>query len=209
MPSRTGRGKRRPWKVTPGYSSGRPHRHPGAGRPPTHHRGARTRDYERAQGTRQRALHRSHAAANPGGDRAAPHATAVDTAATRARGRCAKEEGTAGSSPTERRRGLEFGIRNSEFGMPPDLSLDFDFFSSLAPPNSSSSRRPPSAPRRRVHRRCLASRHDVVLNVMSACLASSRSSAYPEHRPGDAHEEGRSPRWRAAWERDRTQERLE
>ena len=114
MPSRTGRGQRRPWKVTPGYSSGRPHRHPGAGRPPTHHRGARTRDYERAQGTRQRALHRSHAAANPGGNRAAPHATAVDTAATRARGRCAKEEGTAGSSPTERRRGLEFGIRNSE-----------------------------------------------------------------------------------------------
>jgi len=37
-------------------------------------------------------------------------------------------------------------------------------------------RRPQSAWRRRVHRRCLASRHDVVLNVISACLASSRGS---------------------------------
>ena len=38
-------------------------------------------------------------------------------------------------------------------------------------------RKPQSAWRCRVHRRCLASRHDVVLNVMAACLASSRGSA--------------------------------
>jgi hypothetical protein len=35
---------------------------------------------------------------------------------------------------------------------------------------------PQLACRRRVHRRCLASRHDAVLNVMAACLASSREA---------------------------------
>ena len=48
----------------------------------------------------------------------------------------------------------------------------------------------PPARRRRVHRRCLASRLDVVLNVMSACLASSRGIASPEHRRGLAHGNG-------------------
>jgi len=42
----------------------------------------------------------------------------------------------------------------------------------------------------RVQRRCLASRHDVVLNVMSACLASSRGSASPEHKHGCGHGNG-------------------
>ena len=37
----------------------------------------------------------------------------------------------------------------------------------------------------RVHRRCLASRHVVVLNIMAACLASSRGSASPEPGHGD------------------------
>jgi hypothetical protein len=44
----------------------------------------------------------------------------------------------------------------------------------------------PPARRRRVHRRCLASRLDVVLNVMSACLASSRGSAPPRGTRTDA-----------------------
>ena len=50
----------------------------------------------------------------------------------------------------------------------------------------------PPARQRRVHRRCLASRLDVVLNVMSACLASSRGSASPEHKHGRAHGYGQS-----------------
>jgi len=48
----------------------------------------------------------------------------------------------------------------------------------------------PPARQRRVHRRCLASRHDVVLNVMSACLASSRGDASPEHGNGGGHGDG-------------------
>jgi len=50
----------------------------------------------------------------------------------------------------------------------------------------------PPARRRRVHRRCLASRHDVVPNLMSACLASSRGIASPGHKHGGGRGNGQS-----------------
>ena len=51
----------------------------------------------------------------------------------------------------------ELGIRNSELGMFIHPRWD-------------------TGAREHVDRRCLASRYDVVLNVMSACLASSRGA---------------------------------
>jgi hypothetical protein len=70
-------------------------------------------------------------------------------------------------------------IRKSEFGIPfhPRVSFEFLVLSS-----------PPPTPVRgrlciiqggwdRVRRRCLASRHDFVLKIMAACLASSRTAA--------------------------------
>ena len=84
----------------------------------------------------------------------------------------------------------DFGFRISNF--------EFD-----VPRPASFTGKPQSAWRRRIHRRCLASRHDVVLNIMAACLASSRGSTSPEHKHGRGHIHGRTrPGSGSGWARE-------